>query len=92
MKIKYAYTRLNVNDYFASRNFYQEVLGFKVLYADDMQEYAELDTGETKITILNRARLPEFINCSLRYDEHNAKLVLSFTVDDIEETITQMFL
>jgi catechol 2,3-dioxygenase-like lactoylglutathione lyase family enzyme len=55
MKLRYNYTRLNVENYAACKQFYQEVLGFEVAYANDAREYAELATGDTRITILNRA-------------------------------------
>ena len=51
MNLKYVYTRLNVQDYVACKLFYQNVLGFKVSSANDAEEYAELDAGETKITL-----------------------------------------
>ncbi len=38
MKFKYTYTRLNVENYAACKHFYQEVLGFKLLYANDARE------------------------------------------------------
>jgi catechol 2,3-dioxygenase-like lactoylglutathione lyase family enzyme len=92
MKLKYIYTRLNVRDYAACKLFYQDVLGFKVSYANDAEEYAELDTGETKITILNRARLKEYIGPmeTVTYDPHEAKVALTFAVPNLEEAIAQL--
>jgi len=92
MKLKYIYTRLNVRDYATCKLFYQDVLGFKVSYANDAEEYAELDAGETKITILNRARLKEYIGPMeiVTYDPHEAKVVLTFAVPNLEEAIAQL--
>jgi catechol 2,3-dioxygenase-like lactoylglutathione lyase family enzyme len=92
MKLKYIYTRLNVRDYAACKLFYQDVLGFKVSYANDAEEYAELDAGETKITILNRARLKEYVGPieTVTYDPHEAKVVLTFAVPNLEEAIAQL--
>ena len=92
MKLKYAYTRLNVEDYAACKQFYQKVLGFEVLYANDSQEYAELATGETTITILNRDRLKEFIGstATVTYDTHAAKIALTFMVPNLDEAIAQL--
>ena len=92
MNLKYALTRLNVQDYTACKLFYQDVLGFKVSYANDAEEYAELDAGETKITILNRERLREYIGPveTVTYDPHDAKIVLSFAVTNLDEAIAQL--
>jgi catechol 2,3-dioxygenase-like lactoylglutathione lyase family enzyme len=92
MKLRYTYTRLNVEDYVACKLFYQNVLGFKVLYANDDSEYAELDTGETRITLLNRARLREFIGATeaVTYAQHEAKMALTFCVDNLDEAIAQL--
>jgi hypothetical protein len=49
-KLRYTYTRLNVENYAACKLFYQDVLGFEVSYANDDRKYAELETEETKIT------------------------------------------
>ena len=92
MKLKYTYTRLNVENYEACKLFYEEVLGFKVLFADESRQYAELDAGEIKITLFNRAGLGEFIGSmeAVTYDLHDAKIVLTFTVDNLDEVITHL--
>jgi catechol 2,3-dioxygenase-like lactoylglutathione lyase family enzyme len=92
MNLKYIYTRLNVQNYPACKLFYQDVLGFKVSLADDDEEYAELDAGATKITILNRSRLKDYIDSieTATYDRHDAKIVLTFAVPDLDEAIAQL--
>jgi catechol 2,3-dioxygenase-like lactoylglutathione lyase family enzyme len=92
MNLRYVYTRLNVQDYEACKLFYQDVLGFKVSYANDAQEYAELDAGETKITILNRERLREYIGPveTATYEPHDAKIALTFAVSNLDEAIAQV--
>jgi catechol 2,3-dioxygenase-like lactoylglutathione lyase family enzyme len=92
MKLKYAYTRLNVENYQACKQFYQQVLGFEVLYANDAQEYAELATGETTITILNRNRLKEFIGSAAiaTYGADDAKMALTFMVPNLDDAIAQL--
>jgi catechol 2,3-dioxygenase-like lactoylglutathione lyase family enzyme len=92
MNLKYVYTRLNVRDYAACKLFYQDVLGFKVSSANDAEEYAELDAGATKITILNRARLKDFMDSieTVTYDAHDAKIVLTFAVPNLDEAIAQL--
>jgi catechol 2,3-dioxygenase-like lactoylglutathione lyase family enzyme len=92
MKLRYTYTRLNVENYAACKLFYQDVLGFKVLYANDDREYAELETGETKITLLNRARLREFIGTAeiVTYEQQEAKIALTFCVNNLDDAIAHL--
>ncbi len=92
MNLKYICTRLNVENYTDCKLFYQNVLGFKVSLADDAEEYAELDAGATKITILNRARLKDYIDSieTATYDRRDAKMILTFAVPDLDEAITQL--
>ena len=92
MKLKYKYTRLNVSNYEACKHFYQDVLGFKISFVDDNDEYAEFDTGETKITIFNRQGLSEFVgkDQQMSYDENYAGVVLTFMVDNLEEILEKL--
>jgi catechol 2,3-dioxygenase-like lactoylglutathione lyase family enzyme len=92
MNLKYICTRLNVQNYAECKLFYQDVLGFKVSLADDAEEYAELDAGATKITILNRVRLKDYIDSiqSATYDRRDAKIILTFAVPDLDDAISQL--
>ena len=92
MNLKYIYTRLNVENYADCKLFYQNILGFKVSLADDAEEYAELDAGATKITILNRSRLKDYIDSieMATYDRRDAKMILTFAVPDLDDAISQL--
>jgi lactoylglutathione lyase len=100
MNLQYIYTRLHVENYLDCKLFYQDILGFKVSLADDAEEYAELDTGATKITLLNRwrslsereSRLKDYIDSteSITYDRHDAKIILTFAVPDLNDAIAQL--
>lgn len=92
MNLKYICTRLNVQNYADCKLFYQNVLGFKVSLANDAQEYAELDAGATKITILNRSRLKDYIDSmeTATYDRHDAKMILTFAVPDLDDALSQL--
>ena len=92
MNLKYICTRLNVENYADCKLFYQNILGFKVSLADDAEEYAELDAGATKITILNRARLKDYIDSieAATYDRRDAKMILTFAVSDLDDAISQL--
>jgi catechol 2,3-dioxygenase-like lactoylglutathione lyase family enzyme len=92
MNLNYVYTRLNVRDYAACKLFYQDVLGLKVSMANDAQEYTEFDAGATKITILNRSRLKDYIDSieTATYDPNDAKMMLTFTVPNLDEAIAHL--
>ena len=92
MDLTYVYTRLNVRDYAACKLFYQDVLGLKVSMDNDAQEYTEFDAGVTKITILNRARLKDYIDSTetVTYDPDDAKVILTFTVPNLDEAIAHL--
>jgi catechol 2,3-dioxygenase-like lactoylglutathione lyase family enzyme len=92
MNLSYVYTRLNVRDYAACKLFYQAVLGLKVSMANDAQEYTEFDAGTTKITILNRSRLKDYIDSieTVTYDPDDAKIILTFTVPNLDEAIAYL--
>jgi lactoylglutathione lyase len=92
MNLKYIYTRLHVQNYLDCKLFYQDVLGLEASLVNDAEEYAEIDVGATKITILNRARLKDYIDSieSVTYDYHDAKIILTFAVPDLNEAISQL--
>jgi catechol 2,3-dioxygenase-like lactoylglutathione lyase family enzyme len=92
MNLKYICTRLNVENYADCKLFYQNVLGFKVSLNDDAEEYSELDAGATKITILNRSRLKNYIDSieTATYDRRDAKMILTFAVPDLDDAILQL--
>ena len=92
MNFDYTYTRLNVANYQACKQFYSDVLGLKIIFADDKDEYAELSTGKTIITIFNRQRLGTFVDRTepVSYDPNYAGVVLSFRVACLDEAIAHL--
>ena len=92
MKFDYTYTRLNVANYQACKKFYRDILGFEVVFEDDKDEYAELSTGQTLITIFNRQQLGDFIGADeiVNYDSHYAGVVLSFRVACLNDAIAHL--
>ena len=99
MNLKYIYTRLHVQNYLDCKRFYEDILGLKVCLANDAEEYAEFDAGVTKITILNRfsfreatpTRLKDYIDSieSATYDRHDAKIILTFAVPDLDDAFAK---
>lgn len=92
MNFDYTYTRLNVANYQACKQFYSDVLGFKIAFEDDEDEYTELSTGKTIITIFNRQRLGDFVDKSetVSYDPQYAGVVLSFRVACLDDAISHL--
>ncbi|MDB9529898.1 VOC family protein [Oscillatoria sp. CS-180] len=86
MQLQYMYTRLNVENFKACKDFYQNVLGLTTKFEDDMDEYVEFDTGSVLITLFNREKLTDFVtrDDNLSYNPHSARVVLSFKVTDME--------
>jgi catechol 2,3-dioxygenase-like lactoylglutathione lyase family enzyme len=92
MNLKYIYTRLHVENYLDCKHFYQDILGLKVYMTNDAEEYVEFDAGATKITLLNRSRLKDYIDSieSATYDRRDAKIILTFAVPDLDDAIAQL--
>ena len=85
MEFNYAFTRLHVSDYEACKAFYQEILGLNITYEGD--QYAELDTGHTKITLLNQEKLNEIIGEPevAAYAKGDDSIALTFRVHNLDE-------
>ncbi|MDY6783845.1 MAG: VOC family protein [Cyanobacteriota bacterium] len=84
MEFEYACTRLHVTDYAACLQFYRETLGFKVTYQED--DYAELETGVTKITLSQQQKLKAMMgNSDADVDSHSDRILLSFKVRSLDE-------
>ncbi|MGF1571238.1 MAG: VOC family protein [Nodosilinea sp.] len=92
MHLKYLYTRLNVANYAACKAFYQDVLGFQIGFEDPLDQYVELATGVTKITIFDRQHLREFVGPSeeLTYSPHRAGTALTFEVTDMDAALAEL--
>jgi catechol 2,3-dioxygenase-like lactoylglutathione lyase family enzyme len=88
MEFQYTYTRLNVSNCHACLQFYRDVLGFKVTYASETNDYVELDTGTTQITLLQQQRLKDVMgNAEAVLEKHSDRIALSFKVRDLDEAI-----
>ena len=90
MQLKYNYTRLQVDNYKACLEFYRDVLGFAVTFEGD--RYAELDTGTTKVSLLDRQKLPDIIGSSdvATYAKSDDRVALSFEVSNMDEVCQKL--
>lgn len=88
MALKYTYTRLQVANYEACKKFYRDILDLDVTFEDEKEKYAELATGQTKITLLDREKLTNIVGSSdiATYAEKDDRVALSFEVDDMDKT------
>ena len=55
MEFEYIYTRINVQNYEACKNFYSTILGFEIEFENENS--IELATGNTKISLQKRDKL-----------------------------------
>jgi catechol 2,3-dioxygenase-like lactoylglutathione lyase family enzyme len=65
-----------------------------------LRKMPQLDADATKITILNRARLKDYIDSilvprgsakeSATYDRHDAKIILTFAVPNLDDALSQL--
>ena len=87
MKFNFAYARLFVNDYDACIQFYQDVLGLKVIFTSSVDRYAELTTGATKLTIMCRTKVKEYFGnrTPVSFGTKDDAIALSFGVQDVDE-------
>jgi catechol 2,3-dioxygenase-like lactoylglutathione lyase family enzyme len=84
MEFQYAYTRLHVADYATCLQFYRDVLGLSITYEED--DYAELETGTTKITLLQQQKLKNFMgNAAIALDRSSDRIALTFKVRNLDE-------
>lgn len=87
MEFQYTYTRLNVSNFQACLQFYRDVLGFQVTYVAG-EDYAELNTGTTQITLLRQQMLQEVMGSSdAALEEQSDRIALSFRVHKLDEAI-----
>lgn len=92
MDFQYTYTRLNVEDFKASRAFYVDILGLEVVFEDSKEDYVELDGGGVKITLFRRDKLGEFMQ-SEEYkgdDVDSPAVVLTFCVSNLEKALKHL--
>jgi catechol 2,3-dioxygenase-like lactoylglutathione lyase family enzyme len=92
MKFKFLCTRLYVCNYEACLQFYRDILGFETTFVSEYDGCAELNTGETKLTLLKRHNLEEMLERAnlVSGTKSNDGIVLSFTVNNLNEVYKQL--
>jgi catechol 2,3-dioxygenase-like lactoylglutathione lyase family enzyme len=87
MKFTFANTRLYVNDYETCLQFYRDILGLDVTFISEVDRYAELTKGTTKLTIMCRGKVKEYFGTQtpVSFGIQNDAIALSFSVKDVDE-------
>lgn len=88
--IKFAYTILYVEDVATTISFYEKAFGFSRKFITDVNDYAELVTGETTLsfasTQLAKTNLSEgFIESNVNNKPFGIEI--AFTTNDVENTV-----
>jgi catechol 2,3-dioxygenase-like lactoylglutathione lyase family enzyme len=86
MKFNFANTRLYVDNYEACLQFYRDILGLDVAFVSEVDRYAELAKGTTKLTIMCRGKVKEYFgsNTPVYFGVQNDAIALSFSVKDVD--------
>ena len=92
MNLNFKGTRLLVCRYDACLKFYQETLGFKLLYQDPNGEEADLKMGDTTLNLIKRQSMSNIIGSSQKMagDSPVDDVALIFTTQDLDETCQQL--
>ncbi|WP_199120090.1 VOC family protein [Pedobacter sp. ASV28] len=90
--VKFAYTILYVSDVDQALTFYEKAFGFQRKFISPQQDYAELISGETTLSLASKklaaTNLPTgFIES--RLNEKPFAIELGFTTDEVDNTIAQ---
>ncbi|MCU0532675.1 MAG: VOC family protein [Hydrococcus sp. Prado102] len=92
MNVKFACTRLLVNDWKACFNFYKNVMEFEVSVEDEQSGYAEFKVADMKFELFHRQEMAQMISNSQKptHAECQDPVVLIFTVQDLDEECQQL--
>jgi lactoylglutathione lyase len=83
------YVILIVQDLDASLAFYTEVLGLKLGHRSG--EYAQLDTGGTRLALYTRSAMAKTLAMSLQAPPANAPgFEIGFKVDDVDAAVSEL--
>lgn len=87
MNFNFAYTRLYVDDYDTCLQFYRDILGLEVAFVSEVDRYAELTQGATKLSIMCRGKVKEYFGTQtpVYFGVKNDAIAVSFGVKDVDE-------
>ena len=87
MEFEFSYTHLFVKDYKTSLDFYNNVLGLETTFDSEIDEYAELTTGDVQLILLSQNKAVGHFGSSTNFafEERSDAIALSFRVKDVDE-------
>lgn len=87
MKFDFANTRLYVDDYDSSLEFYRDILGLEVAMISQVDRFVEFATGTTKLTVMCGNKIKEYFGSrtSVFFGQKDDAIALSFGVKDVDE-------
>jgi lactoylglutathione lyase len=92
MTLKFTHTRLLVSDVQACLQFYRNVLGFEVLWADEEGNYVSFKTGEVVLALYRQDSMAAAVGTADRPSsaESQDKVVLIMAVEDTDIVYRQL--
>ncbi len=92
MSFKYTYTRLLVSNFRACFLFYRDVMGFQATYGNEIDAYADFNTGEVIIALFDKQEMSKAVGTSQLPVDSKAqdKVCLIFGVDNVDAACQQL--
>ena len=87
MKFNFAYTRIFVNNYEDCLEFYRDILGLEVTFSSQIDRYAELTKGDTKLTLMCNYKIQEYFGSQTQvsFGKKDDTIALCFQVSNVDE-------
>ena len=87
MNLNFKGTRLLVCNYDACVEFYQKMLGFKLIYQDSNKEEADFKMGNTTLNLIKRQSMAAIIGSAEQSSDNSTdNVALIFTTSNLDET------
>lgn len=92
MPLNFKGTRLLVSHFEACLEFYQQALGFELIYQDQKGEEADLKLGDTTLNLIKRETMSSIIGAApdLNEDHTTDNVALIFTTLDLDATCEEL--
>ncbi len=85
--MKFAYTILYVPDVKKTTDFYEQAFGFKLKFAHEGGDYAELDTGGTTLSFSSHNLIKSLGKDPQAANYHKPSFELAFVTDDVTQAV-----
>lgn len=92
MKLQLTHQRLLVSNYKDSFLFYRDVLGFDVDWGDENTGYAEFNTGDLHLAVLQKELMAQVVPTLEQFLPINKQntIILIFAVDNVDEVYQEL--